>query len=552
MLIFYGEQNMSYKKIDSIRHMMQLALEEDRDRCAFKYRSKGKKITEVSFGEFYDETQYLGAGLCSLGLEEGHIACVGRNSYRWIVAYISRLQSKGVFVPIDKDLPENDLINLLKVSDSTGVFYHSDVEEILMRNSAKLSDIKYFICIDKEIDDGRFISYEKVIEAGKTVGKEVFEASVNEDKDALKLLVFTSGTTGMSKGVMLSENNLISQVNYGLEVCHVLNVGLSVLPLCHTYEAVVDVLSSIHCRSTMCINTSLKQVLADFKLYKPDYIIIVPLFAELFINNINRGIAKQGKEKKFRFGIRLTRFLRKFGIDIRRKVFADVLNEFGGNLKLIICGGAAIRKEVGEFFDDLGITLIGGYGITECSPLVSVNTFEDNSFGSVGHRLPCVEWKIDDPDSDGEGEILIKGDNVMLGYYKEPEKTEDAFADGWFRTGDFGRITADDKLIITGRKKNLIVLNNGKNIFPEEIENLIMGIPYITEVIVKSKRNSVGDETGLIAEIFCDERQDMTEAEILNDINATLSHLPSYKHIIELQLRDEPFRKTTSRKIIRA
>ena len=542
---------MAYSKISSIREMMYLAATEDGAKCAFKYRAKGKKIVEVTFSEFYDDTRYLGAGLCSLGLSEGHIACAAKNSYRWIVAYLSRMQSAGVFVPVDKDLPANDLINVLKVSHSKAVFYDSSTADTLMENAHLLPHIKYFICLDKDIDDGRFISYNTVMEKGKEAGLEIFDKSVNEDKDSLKLLVFTSGTTGASKGVILSENNLVAQVNYGLEVCHVLNVGLSVLPMCHTYEAVVDIFSSIHCRSTMCINTSLKQVLSDFKLFQPDYIIVVPLFAEMFINGIQRSIKKQGKEKKFSFGLKLTKTLRKIGIDIRRKIFADILKEFGGNLKLIICGGAAIRKEIGEFFDSLGITLIGGYGITECSPLVSVNTFEDNSFESVGHRLPCMEWKIDEPDANGEGEILVKGDNVMLGYYHDPEKTAEAFVDGWFRTGDYGRITKDDKLIITGRKKNLIVLNNGKNIYPEEIENLIMSVDYISEVIVKAKRNEYGQEIALIAEIYCEEEHGKSMPEIEADIKAAVEQLPPYKHIESVEIRDIPFKKTLSRKIIR-
>ena len=542
---------MAYSKISSIREMMYLAASEDGAKVAFKFRAKGKKITEVTFSEFYNETRYLGAGLCALGLSTGHIACAAKNSYRWIVSYMSRLQSAGVFVPVDKDLPENDLINVLKVSNSRAVFYDSSTASTLMKNAHLLPDIEYFICLDKDIDDGRFISYNYVIEKGKDVGVGLFEESFTDDKDSLKLLVFTSGTTGSSKGVMLSENNLVAEVNYGLEVCHVLNVGLSVLPMCHTYEAVVDIFSSIHCRSTMCINTSLKQVLSDFKLFQPDYVIIVPLFAEMFINGIQRSIKKQGKEKKFAFGLKLTKTLRKLGIDIRRKIFADILSEFGGNLKLIICGGAAIRKEVGEFFDSLGITLIGGYGITECSPLVSVNTFEDNSFESVGHKLPCMEWKIDEPDSNGEGEILVKGDNVMLGYYKDPEKTAEAFVDGWFRTGDYGRITKDDKLVITGRKKNLIVLNNGKNIYPEEIENLIMNLDYITEVIVKSKKNEFGAEVALIAEIYCEEEHSKTLQEIEADIKEAVKELPPYKHIESVEIRETPFKKTLSRKIIR-
>ncbi len=542
---------MSYPEISSIREMMQLASREDGNKCAFKYRIKKDEIAEITFSEFYNDTLFLGAGLKELGLGECHIACAANNSYRWIVSYITRLQSRGVFVPVDKDLPPKDLVNVIRVSLSKAVFCDKNTMKIMTEHISELPDVKYFICFDCDIDDGRFISYDKVMEIGRRAGTDKFLNEEPSDKNALKLLVFTSGTTGSSKGVMLSENNLIAEVNYGLKVCNVLTVGLSVLPLCHTYEAVVDVLSSIHCRATMCINTSLKKILPDFKLYKPDYIIVVPLFAEMFIDSIKRNIKKQGKEKKFRMGVKLCRFLRKFGIDIRRKVFKDILDGFGGNLKLIICGGAAIRKEIGEFFDDIGITLIGGYGITECSPLVSVNTFSDNSFESAGHRLPCMEWKIDAPDSSGEGEILVKGDNVMIGYYNDPERTAEAFSDGWFRTGDFGRITKDDKLIITGRKKNIIVLNNGKNIYPEEIESLIQGISYITEVIVKPYTNKAGDNIGLAAEIYSSEEPLRSIKEIEADIKEVLKELPLYKHILSVELRKEPFRKTTSRKIVR-
>ena len=546
-----GENVMNYPEISSIREMVQMAANEDGGKIAFRYRIKKDDIAEITFSEFYNETLFLGAGLRELGLGDCHIACAAGNSYRWIVSYISRLQSRGVFVPVDKDLPPRDLVNVINVSSSKAVFCDKNTMKVMMKHISELPYVKYFICFDSDTDDGRFISYDKVIALGRKAGTEGFLNEEPMDKNALKLLVFTSGTTGSSKGVMLSENNLIAEVNYGLKVCNVLTVGLSVLPLCHTYEAVVDVLSSIHCRATMCINTSLKKILPDFNLYKPDYIIVVPLFAEMFIDSIKRSIKKQGKEKKFRFGVRLCRFLRKFGIDIRRRVFKDILDGFGGNLRLIICGGAAIRKEIGEFFDDIGITLIGGYGITECSPLVSVNTFSDNSFESAGHRLPCMEWKIDEPDSSGEGEILVKGPNVMIGYYNDPERTAEAFSDGWFRTGDFGRITEDDRLIITGRKKNIIVLNNGKNIYPEEIENIIQGIDYITEVVVKPYYNDKGDTVGLSAEIYSSDESIKPLKDIEADIREVLKELPPYKHMISVEIRKEPFNKTTSRKIVR-
>ncbi|MBO4428436.1 MAG: AMP-binding protein, partial [Clostridia bacterium] len=240
----------------------------------------------------------------------------------------------------------------------------------------------------------------------------------------------------------------------------------------------------------------------------------------------------------------------KLGIDLRPKLFKEILDNFGGRLRRIVCGGAPIRPEIGKFFGDIGIAMTGGYGITECSPLVCVNDPDSNDYHTAGHKLACLEWRIDEPNEDGIGEICIKGDVVMKGYYKQPEKTAEAIKDGWFYTGDYGYLTDDDQLVITGRKKNLIVLNNGKNIYPEEIEGRISTIPYITEVIVRGLKNDDGDEYSLIAEVYMAEEVH-SGAEVLVDVQKTLADLPTYKNVTKIVVRNEPFPKTTSNKIRR-
>jgi long-chain acyl-CoA synthetase len=299
----------------------------------------------------------------------------------------------------------------------------------------------------------------------------------------------------------------------------------------------------------LCINDSLKAVLKNLQLYKPVYIYIVPAFFELFYSGVWKNVRKQGKEKLVNKMIKISNGLRKAGIDMRGVFFKQITDSFGGNLKKIVCGGAPIRPEIGKFFGDIGIWVIGGYGITDCSPLVSVNDESANDYHTVGRRLPCIEWRVSDPNEEGIGEIQVKGDVVMLGYYKQPEKTDEVLKDGWFSTGDYGFITEEDWLVITGRKKNIIILSNGKNIYPEEIENYIMQIDYVTEVVVSGIKNAHGQETSLKAEVFLSEEKDLNIVHA--DINEKLRLLPTYKSISKVEIRTEPFAKTTSNKIKR-
>ena len=537
------------QKISSIREMTELAVTQSPDEIAYRFKENGG-VRDVTYREFYDTTENLGAALCEMGCECSHFAIISENSYKWIVTFLAALRTEGVFIPIDKELPEKDMAFLLTDSDAEVLFYSAKYEGFVKENKDKLPNIKYFIGLNREEDEGNLLSFDALIENGKMIDKAKYDALLSDEHET-KMIVYTSGTTGIAKGVMLTEHNIISGIYYGMRVTHIYDTGLSVLPYNHTYESVCEILVTIHHHTTLCINDSLKAVVKNMKIFHPSHIYLVPAFTDLFYANIMHNIRKQGKEKTFETGIKISRAALKLGIDLRPKLFKEIHETFGGRLRRIVCGGAPIRPEIGKFFDDIGISMTGGYGITECSPLVCVNDPNSNDFHTAGHRLECLEWRIDNPNEEGIGEICVKGDVVMKGYYKQPEKTAEVIKDGWFYTGDYGYITKDDQLVITGRKKNLIVLNNGKNIYPEEIENRILSVDYIKEVVVRGLKNENGDEIALFAETYLDEEASKTEEEVLADAQEKLKDLPVYKNVTKVVIRTEPFPKTTTNKIKR-
>ena len=553
--------NSNVTKVSSIKEMLELAVKEAGDKNAFEYRDEVNhdKIVEVTYKNFVKDTDELGTALASLGMENKHIAMIGENSYKWLTVYLTVLKSTGVFVPIDRELPCKDIINVLKHSDSEVLFYSEKYEKWIEEIKENVPNIKFFIGLNKKEHNGNILSYDIFKETGKNVleqGSEIY-TGLKDDENKLKMLVYTSGTTGTPKGVMLTEHNLISVVYYGLQVADIGEKCLSVLPYHHTYEAVAGILVELHKHSTICINDSLKNVLKNLQLFKPDFIYLVPAFTEVFYKNIWNNAKKTGKDKVLKKMIPISNGLRATGIDLRAKLFKSIHEAFGGNLKEIICGGAPIRPEIGKFFNDIGITLLNGYGITECSPLVSVNRLKFNDSNTVGVVLPCCEIKFENINSDGDGEICVKGDIVMKGYYKDEERTNKVLKDGWFNTEDYGSINKKGQLIINGRKKNLIVLDNGKNVYPEEIENYILGIDYVQEVVVKGIKNNIGQEVSLCAEVFLDNEK-VKEMEIKNineklkeDIAEACKELPTYKKITDIKIRKEEFEKTTTKKIKR-
>ena len=546
------------KKFNSITEMMEIAVADAGDKDAYRWLDK-KEIKSSTYSEFYKTQNILGTALASLGISKCHVATTGENSYKWVCSYLTMLRSEGVFVPVDKELPIDDMINVLTQSDTEAIFYASKFEKIFRERENDLPNIKYFIGFDRDEDEGKFLSYDKLIEKGKSLldGGDRSYIDQKPDPNALKMLVYTSGTTGDPKGVMLSEHNLVSMVYYGMQVSKPETTELAVLPFHHTYEAVPGVLVSLHKHNTMCINQKLTQVLKNMQVFRPDYMYIVPAFAELFYKKIWAAAREGGKERGLKMLIHMSNALRKIGIDKRRKLFKTILDSFGGELRTLICGGAPVRAELGYFFDSIGIYLMNGYGITECAPLISVNRFDLDDCTTVGFVLPCLELKFDDVTDEGIGEICVKGDNVMLGYYKRPDLTEQVLKDGWFSTGDYGMLDSEGRLKITGRKKNIIVLTNGKNIYPEELEEKIGNIDYVKEVVVYAVLDENGAEDGLCAEAFLDEDMvsDMNEpdikARLKKDIDEALAELPRYKQISEVVIRDTEFVKNSSNKIKR-
>ncbi len=546
---------------ESMRDLLQIAVNEAGDTAAYKYRTPDG-VREVTYREFQTETMWLGTGINSLDMARSHIACCAENSYNWILTYLTALQSEGVFCPIDKDLPESDLLNVINGGDDDIIFCDKKREDIFRNIREQIPNVKYFVCFDREEDDGEYLSFKKLF----AKGKELYEAGNREyanmqtkDINELKMLIYTSGTTGLAKGVMLSEFNLVNLVSSGLRTAVIRDVGLSILPYHHSYEAVAGILVAMHNHSTLCINDSLKRVVKNLALYKPGYMYVVPAVLEILYRRMQASIEEKGKTKTIAFAVKLSRFLRSIGIDIRRKLFAELHNALGGNLEKIVCGSAPLRAEVADFFEDIGIIVTNGYGITECSPLVSVNDEFENDPRTVGHWIDCVDVRIDEPNEDGEGEICVKGGIVMMGYYKNPEATAEVFTeDGYFRTGDFGKINEKKQIVITGRKKNIIILGNGKNIYPEELEAYIGNIPYVLENIVYGERDSEGSEAALAVQCILDEEylktgtKEELQAKLKSDVFKVLEQLPTYKQVTKVYIRETPFVITTTKKIRRA
>ena len=549
-------------KINTIKELMELAVKDSAKGLAFEYRDEKdkEKVVKVTYEEFQNDTFYLGTALSNINMASNHIAVIGDNSYKYLTVYLTVLKSDGVIVPIDKELTAKEIINVLKSSESEVLFYAEKYEQYIEEFKKELPNVKYYIGFARENDEQNVLSYDSF----KNIGKEKYEAGdksyieiEHNDTNKLKMLVYTSGTTGNPKGVMLTEHNLVSVVYYGLQVADIKTKCLSVLPYHHTYESVAGILVALHKRATICINDSLKNVLKNLNTFKPDYIYVVPAFTEKFYKSIWANAEKSGKDKILKIMIPVSNGLRKIGIDLMGVLFKSVHEAFGGNLREIVCGGAPIRPEIGKFFNDIGMTLLNGYGISECSPLVSVNREQFNDSSTVGVILPCCEVEIRNPNADGDGEIWVKGDIVMMGYYKDPERTAKVLKDGWFNTEDYGRVNKKGQLIINGRKKNVIVLNNGKNIYPEEIENYVMRVPYIQEAIVKAVKNDQGQEISLCAEVFLNDEKvkelgiENVEETLKKDISKVTRELPVWKRVTKTEIRKTEFNKTTTNKIKR-
>ncbi len=526
------------------------------DRPAFFIRNKTDYDT-ISYEKFTNDIFKLGAALVDKGFNGGrHIALIGENSYNWLVSALAVSSTGNTLVPVDKELPEADILNVVRSSDSEIMLFANSYSDVMEKVKEDLS--LEVIVIDKPSNKLCETSTQAMIEGYSSDDYIEKCCNIPIDNESICYIVYTSGTTGMSKGVMLSHTNLISNIKCCFNLAVAGGCKFTLLPMHHTYELVLGTFFFMLSGSVNAINNSIKYINHNLQLFKPTDLVIVPLITETLYNSIWDKIRAGGKEKLVRNMIKISTFLLKFGIDIRRKVFSQVHEALGGRVVNIFSGGAPIDPKIAQCFVDFGFNFNIGYGITECSPLISGNCDQNrNKMDSCGRPGSCNEVKIDNPDEKGEGEIMAKGAKVMMGYYKNPEATAAVMRDGWFATGDVGRMDKDGMLYITGRVKNLIVLKNGKNIYPEELELSLYRIDLIKEAVVYSLDADNGEETAIAAEIFPD--LEKIESNNISDYKKVIeeeifkynSTLPYYKRIAHITYRDSEFEKTTTKKIKR-
>ena len=545
----YKKPLYEIKKITDLKEMLEQSAASFADKTAFLMKCDGQYMP-ITYAQFKHDVDALGTALIDLGLKDKRIAVIGENRYEWAVAYMATACGVGIVAPLDKELPEDEVRPLIEIADA--IIYSP-------KNAKIVESVKIGHKIDMETGIKELI--KKGTELLEKGNRDFLDAKIDAEK--MGILLFTSGTTSSAKAVMLSHKNIVSNI---MAMCSMVYVDsndvlLSILPLHHTYECTCGFLAPLYRGCTIAYCEGLRYISKNLKEAKATIVLCVPLLAENIHRKIWHQAKKTGKAEKLEQAIKISNFLRKFGIDIRHKLFADIHAEFGGRLTRLVSGAAGIDPAISKGLTDLGINVIQGYGLTECAPIGALNRFEYFKFESAGLPMPGVEIKIDSPDEDGIGEILLKGDNVMLGYYKNEEATKAVLKDGWFYTGDLGYIDKDKFVYITGRKKNVIVTKNGKNIFPEELETRLCRSPYIAECMVYGQDTEDGD-TQVVAQVIplmeeieavlgknppIEKIQELLDGEALN-----INHqLQTYKRISKVIIRHEEFAKTTTQKIKR-
>ena len=558
--------------IDDMRSLVEEAAQNFPDNIAISYKERysDKEVKKVTFSQWREDVRNLGTSLISNGLREKNIAILGENSYGWCCSFFAVMAIGSVTVPIDKELPLDDISGIIDTTGCKTLIYgrsaEGKIKELLSKGSLKSVEMLVSIDSNNSFDDNIIGSRTQTsLISLQNLGAELFKNGDNSyydykiDVNRLASIVFTSGTTGKGKGVMLSQSNICMDMTLGMYNFDITRKTLHVLPPHHTFGSTVNYVGHLSQGCEVYISSGLKHIGEEIKEQQPTHLILVPAFLESMNKKIWATARKSGKEGLLKVMMKISDNLRKIGIDIRRKLFASVLSAFGGKLELIICGGAKLDEEIIRTFDSLGITVLNGYGITECAPLISANRNRYRKPDSVGTPILACRVKIDNPDANGEGEICVKGPNVMLGYYNNPEATAEVFdKDGFFHTGDYGRLDDEGWIYITGRKKNLIILSNGKNVYPEEIEADLQKVEGVSEVVVYAGESRVQkDKITIVAEIFPD--KELLEDKGISDLQEYFesqvkvlnAKMPSYKAVKCVKLRDEEFQKNTSRKITR-
>ena len=514
----------------------------------------GNNMVEYTAQNIYNEVMALGEGLVAEGLKGAHIAIVSENCCRYVIADISISSGVGVVVPVDVNSPDNLMATLLQKSDADAVLCGADLVELMEQMQQCCPRLKKIITLDRKV--AGYPSYEEIVGKGKTLDGEY--RNVELDLDAPAKILFTSGTTGANKGVVLTNANLAANMVNCMD--SIMTAGdttsMSVLPMHHATEINTHIMTRIGSGRLTYVNGNMRNLMKNMKVFKPHLITVVPMIANAFYRNIQAGVKKAGKEEKLQKGIKLSNMLRKICIDRTHKMFADLFVPFGGNLNMIVCGGSMLNPVVIKGMNDLGVRMENGYGITECGPLISINGDTLSEHLSVGKPCPGLQVKIASPDADGIGDLCVKGKSVFKEYYKDPEATAAVFdEEGFFNTGDSARIDSKGRIFLVGRKKNTIVLENGKNVCPEEIENVIeTNMGYADEIAVYQAELKVGNvsRSVICAGIFIkDEQERGNRRAIEADMERINALLPDYKRIEYVELPSSEYQKTSSRKIIR-
>lgn len=553
---------------EDIREVIAYPVKNYPENIAFKIKEKeGKKVSykEITYKELQNQINALGTAFINLGLKDKRIAIISKNKYEWVLTYLATMNGTGITVPLDKGLPEEEIESLLQRSYADCIVFAEEYLEIIKKiEDKKSTKLTKFICMDKFDKEKypNFMYIQDLLKTGEKLLKDGNKEFLNAEIDNKKMasIIFTSGTTAASKAVMLSHKNIAANITAmrKAEKVYSTDVNMAFLPLHHTFGSTGILMFLNHgCTNVFC--DGIRHIQENLKEYKVTIFVCVPLLLEAMYKKIEREIKKQGKEKLIKIAIPISNFLLKFGIDIRRKLFKDIINNLGGNLRFIISGASAIDKKVAKGFNNFGILTVQGYGLTESSPVLAAENAKSIKYGSIGHPLSGIEMKIDNPNEQGIGEIIAKGPNVMLGYYENEEATKEVLQDGWLHTGDLGRKDKNNFFFVTGRKKNVIVLKNGKNIYPEELETLINKLPYVEESMVFGfpKEDDLVVSVKIVynkdyvKENYPNTSKEELREKIWQDIKQINTGLTNYKHMKKLIITDEPMIKTSTAKIKR-
>jgi long-chain acyl-CoA synthetase len=555
------------RNVSDLRELVKGSAKKYGNAVAFKFKDSYGKITGKTYTEFDRDIDCLGTALLSLGLKGAHISIIGENRYEWGVCYLSIINGTGVAVPLDKHLPRNEVENLIGRGKVRAIFYSPAYHEMMLEIASTNKALKYFICMESLTDshckDARFLNLPELLVKGRALldSGDISFTGAQIDRNKMSALLFTSGTTSMSKGVMLSHSNLASNVT---SVTATIKAGpgdvhLSLLPLHHTFENTVGLLFMVHSGVCIAYGDGIKHVVKNLKEYKVTLLVAVPALFEVMYRRLQSGIEKSGKAKLIAALIKVSDAFRLLGIDIRKKLFKSVFEQFGPNLRLAVSGAAALDPEVIIGFDKIGLRVLQGYGLTEASPIVAVNNDFVNKPGTIGYPIAGVEVAIDSPDDDGIGEIIARGNNIMLGYYEDPGSTAETIdEEGWLRTGDLGIIDEQGFIKITGRAKSMIVLSNGKKAFPEEYEVQLNNITGVKDSFVWGNETPNGDiqvcaklvvdkETLTLEKGYVPSEAEMSEMfdAAIRKINKTM---PQYKMIRYFIMSYDDLIKTTTLK----